>query len=724
MLQEPRSAIGQLVSVRQDHWRVLDIVRHEDCESWQLEGVRPSNRGERRTLLVPFDRPRPRGARDMCGRAVGARRGLLALRALAAVSTSAGQLRTAAAAAIEILDYQLEPVLACLRGASRLLVADEVGLGKTVQAGLVLAELSSRGEAGRVLVLTPAALATQWADELAQRFQLEPTIVDRSTLARLASWSSDEEGPWARLPLAIASIDYVKQPEVLRGMGGVHWDLLIVDEAHTCVQAPYRAAALAWLASRARRLVLLTATPHSGDDAAFQALCDVGKLAGEPPIAMFRRTRAGLGGPPTRRVRVMRVRIGEAEAQMHRALLSYAKRVWRRAGGPSPAPTPAPARLAMTVLCKRAASGPAALLASLRRRLELLDAPSPAAVQLSLPLAEEDDHEDEQPGDVLGAPGLDDPDEERRELQRLIEMARDASACDSKARVLLRLLNRARQPAVVFTEYRDTLEELAASLASLGPAATLHGGLDGASRRAALARFSSGAAPLLLATDAASLGLNLQATCHLVINHGLPWSPLRLEQRIGRLDRIGQRRMVHAIHLAARDTFEEEVLARLALRVERVRSSIGLGASPLGTVDEGRVAGTIIGGDAEPPAQISGRWREDASRARFAFVNPDLRAEARAEANRLRFVRALRTPASRRRAIDIASILDSCEQSAPWRFVLRADRVALAPGVYALHRVRVIDGRGALLADEVVSCSFDGATPGRHPRLATFPGDR
>ncbi|HOC17317.1 MAG TPA: DEAD/DEAH box helicase [Vicinamibacterales bacterium] len=711
MLQQSRSAIGQFVSVRQDHWRVLDVVRHDGCESWRLEGVRPSNRGERPTLLVPFDRPRPLPARDLRGRAVGARRGLLALRALAAVSTSVGQLRAAAAATIEILDYQLEPVLACLQGASRLLLADEVGLGKTVQAALVLAELSSRGEAGRVLVLTPAALAAQWAEELSQRFQLEPTIVERSTLARLASWSSDEEGPWARLPLAIASIDFVKQPEVLRGMGGVRWDLLVVDEAHACVQAPYRAAALGWLASRARRLVLLTATPHPGDEAAFQALCHVGRLAGDPPIAMFRRTRAGLGGPPTRRVRVVRVRIGEAEARMHRALLSYARRVWHRGGASSP--EPAPARLAMTVLCKRAASGPGALLVSLRRRLELLEAPSPTAVQLSLPLAEEAGHEDEAPGDVLGAPGLEDQEEEQRELRHLIEMAREASAHDAKSRALLRLLIRARQPAVVFTEYRDTLEGLAASLAPLGAAATLHGGLDGAARRAALARFASGGARLLLATDAASLGLNLQATCRLVVNHDLPWSPMRLEQRIGRLDRIGQRRMVHAIHLAARGTFEEEVLARLALRVEKVRSSIGLGASPLGTADEGRVAGTIIGGDAEPVAQAASRWHEAGSRA--AFVKPDLGAEARAEAGRLRFVRALTAPAPGRPAPDITSILDSCERGAPWRFVLRADRSALAPGMYALYRVRVIDGRGALLHDEVVPLFLPLPLIGRGP---------
>lgn len=718
MLQEPRSWIGQVVSVRQDHWRVLDIVRHEGCEAWQLEGARPANRGRPRTLLVPFDRPRLLSGQPRRGRRVGARRGLLALRAaLAAPWPRAGQLRAAMAAAIEILDYQLEPALACLRGAARILVADEVGLGKTIEAGLLLAELASRGEAERVLVLAPSCLCEQWSDELSSRFGLEPAIVERATLARLMAWSPAGESPWARVPLAVASIDYVKQPEVLRGMEGVRWDLLVVDEAHTCVGARYRAAALDWLSRRARRLVLLTATPHAGDPRAFQALCNVGRFGGDSPVTMFRRTRRGLGSPPTRRVRLVRVEVGAGEARMHRALLAYATRVWRRGREARDA---VGARLAMTVLCKRAASGPAALLVSLARRIDLLGrADATGGLQLALPMDEDPDREDEQPDGVLAAPGLADEREERRVLERLVGLARAASASGAaKTRVLERLLARARQPALVFTEYRDTLDALAGRLAAFGGVETLHGGLDRETRRAALERFTSGRAAILLATDAASLGLNLHAACRLVVNHELPWSPMRLEQRIGRLDRIGQRRTVHAIHLVARGTFEDDVLGRLALRVEAVRRSIGLGSSLLGSMGEPEVAAEVIdrgpsgpppAGQRAPDAAISAGLA-DASVAPFTAPDQsDLTCEARDEAGRLLALRHLSGATAAGRA-GLPAVLEACSRTAPWRFTVRARRGGLEPGVYALYRVRVVDGRGALLHEEAFPLFLPAST--------------
>ena len=755
MSQEPRSWIGQVVSVRQEQWRVLDIARHEGCESWQLEGNRPANRGRRCTLLVPFDRPRLLSGSRRRGRRVGTRRGLLALRAaLAAPWPRAGQLRAAAAAAIEILDYQLEPALACLHGAARILVADEVGLGKTIEAGLVLAELTSRGEAERVLVLAPSSLCEQWSDELSSRFRLEPAIVERATLARLAAWSPAGESPWARLPLAVASIDYVKQPEVLRGMEGVRWDLLVVDEAHTCVEARHRAAALDWLSRRARRLLLLTATPHAGDPRAFYALCNVGRFGGDSPVTMFRRTRTGLGARRTRRVRLVRVEVSADEARMHRALLAYATRVWRHGhqGGDAVA-----ARLAMTVLCKRAASGPAALLVSLARRRDLLGrADSAGGVQLALPMDEDPERDDEQPDGVLAARGLADEREERRVLDRLAGLARAASASGAaKTRVLARLLARAHQPALVFTEYRDTLEALAGRLAAVGDVATLHGGLDRETRRAALERFTSGRAAVLLATDAGSLGLNLQAACRLVVNHELPWSPMRLEQRIGRLDRIGQRRTVHAIHLAARGTFEDDVLGRLALRVEAVRRSIGLASSPLGEMGEPEVAAAVIGrgsnaptpsGRHSPDAPISaGRGRADAPVAPFTsapslapftsgpsvapftpFDRGDLGGEARDEAERLLSLRRLsRATMAGRTGLDLAAVLEACSRGAPWRFTVRARHGGLEPGVYALYVTRVVDGRGALLHEEAFplflpasACAAAHSTPPSWPLLA------
>jgi superfamily II DNA or RNA helicase len=172
---------------------------------------------------------------------------------------------------------------------------------------------------------------------------------------------------------------------------------------------------------------------------------------------------------------------------------------------------------------------------------------------------------DEEPDVELSAPGLDDRNEERRWLDRILQLARLAEVAESKLAAISRLLRRAAEPAIVFTEYRDTLARMALALQELAPA-TLHGGLTPLERRESLRRFTSGGARLLLATDAASEGLNLHQRCRLVINLELPWTPLRLEQRIGRVERIGQSRRVHAIHLVAAGTAEESYEARLKAR--------------------------------------------------------------------------------------------------------------------------------------------------------------
>ena len=463
----PFPAPGALVRARGDCWRVLDVTRYDDCALCLLSGVRPSNRGHHRSLLLPFDRPTPAPAAPTPARTRRAAwmRGCRA-RLLEAVPSTG--LRAAARARLDLLPYQLEPALACLHGETRLLLADEVGLGKTVQAGLILAELFARRHATRGLVLAPAALCTQWVSELRERFDLPAAHVDAQALRRLVACSSPETTPWLQVSLAVTSFDFLKQPEVMTGVGRLRWDALVVDEAHMVALAPERSRLVRLLAARARHVVLLTATPHAGDSAGFRALCDLGRLPGDAPIAMFRRTRASLGLPKTRRPVVLRLRLGAPERRMHDALERYTSAVWhesRSSGAPSPA------RLAMIVLRKRAASGPASLEASLARRLHwLTSAPSrPAArgCQLLLPLEEDENCADQEPGEILAAPGLRDAAAERRALVHLIALAGAARQADSKWRAVARLLSRTREPAIVFTEYRDTLALLAERLRPL-----------------------------------------------------------------------------------------------------------------------------------------------------------------------------------------------------------------------------------------------------------------
>ena len=267
-----------------------------------------------------------------------------------------------------------------------------------------------------------------------------------------------------------------------------------------------------------------------------------------------------------------------------------------RAGLPAASPNVLSQRLreleACHVLHKRALSSAWSLAQSVERRLAALAAPEDAAAaQLWLPLSDPQGERiaaDEAPSWPVGL-RLADPALERRLLTSLLESARGASSCETKLAALVRLLRRARQSAVVFTEYRDTLLHVRHQYAPR--ALLLHGGLTRDERSAVIAEFSNQPNRLLLATDAAAEGLNLHQQCRLVVNLELPWNPMRLEQRIGRVDRIGQRRTVHAFHLVAERSGEVDLLARLRSRVAAARSA---GGAPDPFEDTERVIAELI----------------------------------------------------------------------------------------------------------------------------------
>jgi superfamily II DNA or RNA helicase len=716
---------GTLVDVRGDRWRVVETVKHDGCSTCRLAGASASNIGIRQTLLLPFDRPRPVVSRTRARR-VGRRRWMAGLRAAVASACRHDSLRGAAGAALDLLDYQLEPAIACSRGATRLLLADEVGLGKTIQAGLILADLRARDESARAFVLCPAGLGAQWLEELAVRFRIEGRFVDRPAMRRLQGSAADV-GPWEQLAVTVASIDFAKRPEVLRSMEAVRWDLLIVDEAHLCAVAPERAAAVNWVARRARRVVLMTATPHPGEPGAFEALCRIGRLPGEGPALMFRRTRAELGLASKRRCRMLAVSSSAPERRLHALLERYTSLVWDTAPGGGAA---ADARLAMIVLRKRSASCAASLLASLARRLRwLANAVDAGQPQLPLPFddGDEPDPSDEEPELALAAPGLADIEAERRMLQRLIDLAGAAVSRDSKPRVLVRLLGRVREPAIVFTEYRDTLTHLAEVFREDRTVATIHGGMDRAARAEAVGAFNRGEASLLLATDAAAHGLNLQSRCRLVVSLELPWNPVRLEQRIGRVDRIGQRRTVHAIHLVARHTAEEKVLARLAARIERARKELGSAGDPLGLPSESEVTGAVFARRPveflPPPAAQRGPdstvLPSDGAGASDLIAPCRIEAAAHDEADRLRQVRAFLC--RQRRSLDVVSA--DLAGSGPWLSVLRLRNAAQAQGgadgfaecgaLMAVYETEIVDGRGLSLERLLTLVRWKGSDQAR-----------
>ena len=189
---------------------------------------------------------------------------------------------TAGSARIDLRPWQLEPARAAIAGASRLLLADAVGLGKTIQAGLILAELMARGLAQRILILTPASLRAQWASELSAKFGLVAAVFDHSALAEAAANLPVGVNPWKTASIVVSSIDLVKRPEVRSALDEVPFDALVVDEAHHLTPGTDRSAVVVDLAGRTPWVVLATATPHSGDEAAYRFLHSIGAHAERP----------------------------------------------------------------------------------------------------------------------------------------------------------------------------------------------------------------------------------------------------------------------------------------------------------------------------------------------------------------------------------------------------------------------------------------------------------
>lgn len=543
---------GCLVRVRGEDWRVARVDTYDRCTVLTLDGggAKPPLR-----IIEPFDRPRVRRVNPRRA----SRRAVLraALGTIAAAKPAAG-LWTAGAAAIDLLPYQLEPALAVLRGATRVLLADAVGLGKTIEAGLILSELRARGWAERALILCPAGLRTMWAGELRQRFNIACAVFDQAAIAESVATLPPGVNPWTGHGTIVASIDLAKRDEVRAALGEAPFDLLIADEAHHLTPGTDRGEIVAGVAARAAWCVFVSATPHSGDEATFEYLAGLGSH-GEA-LTVFRRGPHHSGGHRDRRERIVRVRARGGEAALLRAVDAYACSIWHDQGALDHA-----VRLVAVTVARRAASSGLALRRTLIRRLSLLSSPQqPAREDWEQPVFPWDEHEradEDAPAAMLCRAGFTDAGRERAAIEYLLHLADGAGS--AKLTWLIRFLTRAGEPAIVFTEYRDTLEAVLAALPSSLRAVSISGALSPAARSLAIDAFTAGAADVLVATDTAGEGLNLHHRCRLVIDMELPWNPMRLEQRLGRVDRFGQTRRVHGIRLVHPDTIEARVLERL-----------------------------------------------------------------------------------------------------------------------------------------------------------------
>ena len=562
---------------------------------------------------------------------------------------------------IEIEDYQLDPVVRAIQMPRvNLLIADDVGLGKTIEAGMVALELMIRHRARKMLIIVPSSLQIQWRDQMRDKFGLEFRIVDSNMMRELRRKRGIHANPWSHFPRLITSIDFLKRERPLRlfretlpAQGEAiyprKYDLMICDEAHNCAPSgrgkyatdSLRTQALRELAPHFEHKLFLTATPHNGYRESFSALLELLDnqrfSRGTDPdrkqldAIMVRRLKTdptflkkwdGTTRFPPRFLEPIEVPYTVEERECHQALREYTKLRTERASDNTERFA---TEFVLKTMKKRLFSSPAAFLATLERHEESLRSskrktiskPKMSVLQREFDRMDED-YADDFEYDEATADALDSAtrlftelnEQESALLKQMKKWADRARAQrDSKVKQLIQWLQETVKPngkwskerVIIFTEYRATQNWLQEVLATEGFSGgdrllTMYGGMDSEQREAVKAAFQTdpekSPVRILLATDAASEGLDFQNFCSRLIHYEIPWNPNRMEQRNGRVDRHGQKadkvQVYHFVGQGYNDRANQqfsghasdmdadlEFLMRVALKIETIREDLG-----------------------------------------------------------------------------------------------------------------------------------------------------
>jgi ERCC4-related helicase len=696
---------GDLVRVRGQHW-VVSAVTPGDADTAstlvELQSVMEGRYGESLSVIWEVEPGRevlPRsslpdvraGGFDPPQRLAAF---LDAVRWSAVTSADTKMLQAPFRSGVAIEDYQLEPVSRALDAPRvNLLLADDVGLGKTIEAGLVASELMLRHRAHRVMVVCPAGLTVKWRDEMAEKFGLEFTVIDSAQCAALRRSHGSAANPFRVYPLTIVSLPWLRGAKAqrlldeVRGDAGL-FDLLILDEAHHVAPSVPRqnyavdsqqTKLIRSLAPLFEHRLFLSATPHNGYRESFTALLEIiddqrfaRGIAPDPKAqreVVVRRLKTDIVDADgnrkffQREVHPLPVTYPEEEREVHRMLAEYAasrrqRFAPRHAGGRKAAD------LVTLLLKKRLFSSPRAFKNTVSAYLATLDAGKPSTPAADVletvegwlegffeDLGDLDDEAmAEAEADALGRVGRMQPAATPQERELLVRMERWAVAHepnpDAKAQALISYLKAVCRPdgthwlherVIVFTEYRDTQSWLVQMLAQAGlggeRVAELHGGMSTAEREQLRLAFQTDPAQeaagveearvrILIATDAASEGIDLQRYCHRLVNYDIPFNPNKLEQRIGRVDRYGQRYTPEIHHFVGTGhTVSEsgggwagdlDFLGRVARKVATAEEDLGRMNAVLADAVQRYLTGEISDFDveqAERAAPASGKRR-------------------------------------------------------------------------------------------------------------------
>ncbi|MBR4752417.1 MAG: DUF3883 domain-containing protein [Thermoguttaceae bacterium] len=533
---------------------------------------------------------------------------------------------------IEPLPHQISAVYQEMlpRLPLRYVLADDPGAGKTIMTGLLIKELIVRGDLKRCLIVSPGSLAEQWQDELYDKFRLKFEILTNDRIE-----SSVEGNVFNDVDLCIARLDKLARNEAIQAkLNATEWDLIVVDEAHKMsatvwggeVKYTKRFQLGRLLSNRTRHFLLLTATPHNGKEEDFHlflSLIDQDRFEGaarssvqaiDVSDVMRRLVKEDLlkfdGTPlfPERRALTVNYSLSPREAELYQAVTEYVREEFNRADQLS-GDHKNNVGFALTILQRRLASSPEAIYQSLLRRRERLES---RLNDERIGKRAEDyrsnfSYDDGYDADDYSSGELEQEEEKLAEkasasqtiaeleaeidtLKKLERLAKDVrnSGEDRKWDELSKLLQSdeftsakedRREKLIIFTEHRDTLRYLATKISSLlgnaDAVKTIHGGMLRDERRKVEELFKQDKdVRVLIATDAAGEGVNLQRA-HLMINYDLPWNPNRLEQRFGRIHRIGQTEICTLWNLVSRETREGMVFQLLFHKLEKERDALG-----------------------------------------------------------------------------------------------------------------------------------------------------
>ncbi|MBC4000276.1 DEAD/DEAH box helicase [Morganella morganii] len=496
----------------------------------------------------------------------------------------------------------------------RYLFADEVGLGKTIEAGLVMRELKLRGLVKRILVCAPKGLVSQWVSEMQTHFNESFQLM----LPGEQKPQNEHDNIWSRYDQVVCPIDSIKPIESRKGWSlkqlneynklrfddllAASWDLIIIDEAHrlggsTDQVARYKLGQ--GLAEAAPYLLLLSATPHQGKSDAFhrlmalldaEAFPDVSSVSQErvQPFVVRTEKRIAIDGEGKplfcpRQTEMVAV-AWQAQHGLQRHLYEEVTEYIKEGYNQAQAKQQNAIGFLMILMQRLVSSSSAAIARTLARRLKVLEN---KRAEEELPLAFADEWADldgQTQLDELLAQCQTSLENEKNEVCRLLALAEQCVSAenDAKAEALLDWLYRLQQEEgdpylkmLVFTEFVPTQKMLAQFFVERGiSVVSLNGSMDLSERKKVQAAFASDTR-ILISTDAGGEGLNLQF-CHVIVNYDMPWNPMRMEQRIGRVDRIGQQHIVRALNFVLEDTVEHRVREVLEAKLQIILDEFGV----------------------------------------------------------------------------------------------------------------------------------------------------